>query len=59
MGAQMVKNPSAMQGNWVASMGQEDPLEELLATHSSLCLENPMDIETWQATVHKAAESWT
>ena len=55
----MVKNPSAMQGNWVASMGREDPLEELLATHSSICLENPTDIETWRAIVHRAAESWT
>ena len=23
------------------------------------CLENPMDRGTWQATVHRAAQSWT
>ena len=23
------------------------------------CLENPMDRGAWQATVHRAAESWT
>ena len=34
--AQMVKNPPAMQETWVPSLGQEDPLEEGLATHSSI-----------------------
>ena len=33
--AQMVKNLLAMQ-NWVQSLGQEDPLEERMATHSSI-----------------------
>ena len=23
------------------------------------CLENPMDRETWQATVHRVTQSWT
>ena len=32
----MVKNPPAMQETWVRSLGQEDPLEEGMATHSSL-----------------------
>ena len=35
----MVKNPAAMQKNkevWVRSLGQEDPLEEEMATHSSI-----------------------
>ena len=32
----MVKNPSAMQETWVRSLGQEDPLEEGMATHSSV-----------------------
>ena len=34
----MVKNPAAMQETkevWVRSLGQEDPLEEEMATHSS------------------------
>ena len=37
--AQWVKNPPAMeemQEIWVQSLGQEDPLEEGLATHSSI-----------------------
>ena len=34
--AQTVKNPSAMQKTWVRSLGWEDPLEEDMATHSSI-----------------------
>ena len=34
--AQMVKNPSEVQETWVQSLGQEDPLEEGMATHSSI-----------------------
>ena len=34
--AQTVKNPPAMQETWVPSLGQEDPLEEGTATHSSI-----------------------
>ena len=33
---QMVKNLPSMQEMWVQSLGQEDPLEEELATHSSI-----------------------
>ena len=32
----MVKDPSAMQDTQVRSLGQEDPLEEEMATHSSI-----------------------
>ena len=32
----MVKNPPAMQKTPVQSLGQEDPLEEGMATHSSI-----------------------
>ena len=32
----MVKNPSAMQETRVQSLGGEDPLEEGMATHSSV-----------------------
>ena len=32
----MVKNPPAMQETWVPSLGRKDPLEEGMATHSSL-----------------------
>ena len=31
----MVKKPPVMQETWVHSLGQEDPLEEGKATHSS------------------------
>ena len=37
--AQMVKNPPAMRETWVRSLGWGDPLEEGMATHSSI-LEN-------------------
>ena len=33
---QMVKNPPAMQEMWVQSLGQDDPLEKGMATHSSI-----------------------
>ena len=36
MVAKMVKNPSAMLETWVRSLGGEDPLEEGMATHSSI-----------------------
>ena len=34
--AQTVKNPPAMQETWVRSLGQKDPLEKEMATHSSV-----------------------
>ena len=34
--AQLVKNPPTMQETWVQSLGQEDPLEKEMATHSSI-----------------------
>ena len=37
--AQWVKNPPAMQQTqetWVRSLGQEDPLEKEMSTHSSI-----------------------
>ena len=33
---QMVKNLPAMEETWVRSLGQEDLLEEEVATHSSI-----------------------
>ena len=41
MVAQTVKNPLAMWETWVRSLGWEDPLEESMATHSNILLENP------------------
>ena len=34
--AQTVKNSPTMQETWVRSLGREDPLEEEMATHSSI-----------------------
>ena len=34
--AQMVKNLPAMQKTWVRSLGQEDPWEKRIATHSNI-----------------------
>ena len=34
--AQMVKCLPTMQETWVQSLGQEDPLEKEMATHSSM-----------------------
>ena len=34
--AQKIKNPPTMQELWVRSLGQEDPLEKRMATHSSI-----------------------
>ena len=51
--AQKVKNLPAMQEMWVRSLGWEDPLEEGMATHSSiLAWRIPKDRGAWQATVH-------
>jgi len=58
--AQMVKNPPAMQETWVQSLGWEDPLEECLATHSSiLAWRVLLDRGAWWATVHGVAKSRT
>ena len=55
----MVKNLPAMRETWVRSLGQEDPLEEGMATHSSiLAWRIPMDRGAWQATVHGVLKEW-
>ena len=57
--AQMVKNLPAMWETWVRSLGWEDPLEEGMATHSSLAQRIPRDRGAWRATVQGVAESDT
>ena len=58
--AQTVKDPLAMQETWARSLGWEDPLEEGMATHSSiLAWRIPMDRGAWRATVCGVAESDT
>ena len=59
----MIKKPLANEGDVidkssVQSLGQEDPLEEGMATHSSiLAWRIPMDRETWWVIVHRVLKS--
>ena len=49
-----------MQETQVRSLGWKDPLQEGMATHSSiLAWRIPMDREAWQAVIHGVAKSWT
>ena len=58
--AQMIKNPTAGPETQVRSLGWEDPLEEGMATHSSvLAWRIPMDRGAWQATVPGVSKSQT
>ena len=54
----MIENRPAMQETLVQSLGQEDLLEEKMATHSSILVwKNPMDRGAWWATVHRVTKS--
>ena len=59
----MSTNSLAMQETQeiqVQSLGQEDPLEEGMATHSSLLAWRiPMDRGAWWVIVHRVAKSHT
>ena len=58
MVAQLVKNLPAMKETQVQFLDWEDPLEEGMATHSSiLAWRNPMDKGAWWVTVLGVAES--
>ena len=58
--AQTGKNPPAMWETRVQSLGWEDPLEEGMATHSSiLAWRILMDRGAWWATVHGGHKSQT
>ena len=58
--AQMVKNPPAMGEIWVQSLSWEDPLEEDMATHSSiLAWRIPIDRGAGRAAVHGVAKTQT
>ena len=52
---QMVKNLPAMQETWVRSLGQEDPLEKRMATHSNilawriLWMEDPGELQSMES----------
>ena len=56
----MVKNLPVMWETWVQSLGLEDPLEEGMATNSSiLAWRIPMSRGVWWATVHGVTKSQT
>ena len=56
----MVENPPAMWEIWVQSLGWGDPLEEGMATRSSiLAWRIPMDRGAWRPAVHGVAKSQT
>ena len=58
--AQSVKNPPVMRETRVPFLGWEDPLEEGMATHSSvLAWRIPRDRGAWRAAVHGVVKSWT
>ena len=59
--AKKVKNLPEMQEAWVQSLGQEDPLEKEMATHSSiLAWETPWTEEPGGVTKsHRVTKNWT
>ena len=58
--AQVVKNLPARQERLVRSLGQEDPLEDGMETHSIiLAWRIPMDRGAWRAVVHRVTKSRT
>ena len=57
---QMVKNLPSVWEAWVQSLGWEDPLEEGMATQSSIwAWRIPLDRGAWWAMVYRVAKSWT
>ena len=53
----MVENPPAMQERWVRSLGWEDPLEEGMATQSTVLAWGILRQAAWRATVHRVSQS--
>ena len=70
-GGSVVRTHLPMQAMCVWSLGQKDPLEKEIATHSNILawflpiipifnpFQNAMDRGAWQAAVHGVAKSWT
>ena len=53
-GGSVVKNLPSMREMWVQSLGQEDPLEKKMATHSSI-----LDWRIpWTDELHRLLCSW-
>ena len=60
LGGSEGKESLAMQETWVRFQGWEDPLEEGIATQSSiLSWRISMDRRTWQAIAHGVAKNRT
>ena len=58
--AQLVKSLPEMQEARIQSLGWEDPLEEAMATHSSVTAWRiPMDRGAWWVIVHGVSKSQT
>ena len=58
--AQTVKNPPTMLETWVQILGWDVPLEERMATHSTIPASRiPTDRGDWWGTVHEVAKNWT
>ena len=55
MVAQLVKNLPAIGETWVRSLGWEDPLEQVMATHSSILAWRIL----WTEEPGRVAKSWT
>ena len=56
---QMVKNLPTVQETQVQTLGQEDPLEKGMVSHSSVLAWRIPWTERWRATVQRVAESNT
>ena len=57
-----IKNPGATQESkemWVRFLGGENPLEEVMTTHSSILAWRIPQTGAWRATVHRVAKSQT
>ena len=58
LAAPMVNNLPSTWETWVQPLDRKDPLEEGMATHSSiLAWRIPTSREAWSATVHRVSES--
>ena len=53
------KESACNRGDAGSTPGARRSLEEGMTTHSSVCLENPIDRGAWRATVHGVAKSRT
>ena len=56
---QMVKNLPTMQETWIRSLGQEDPLEMGMATHSSILAWRIPRTEVPDRLQSMGAQNWT